>query len=235
MGEDNLIQDCLGEIKSIADSVSTSEIARIVVILYEAWASERTIYLCGNGGSSSTASHFACDLVKLGIKAQCLNDNPAILTMLTNDNGFDNLYTEQLKGIRQGDVLVCFSVHGGAGKDQAGKWSQNLLKAIEYAKSKGAKTIGFVGFDGGAMKDLVDASLLISFNSTPQVESWHLHIAHIITYMLSQYKPVKVCDACGRFFLDDLRCSACHSPNYKFAKGIFGNIEEIRKQIGERC
>jgi D-sedoheptulose 7-phosphate isomerase len=136
MGEDDLIQNYLEEIKVIANRISTSNIARIAVILYEAWASERTIYLCGNGGSSSTASHFTCDLVKLGIKAQCLNDNPSILTMLTNDNGFDNLYTEQLNGIKQGDVLVCFSVHGGRGEDKAGKWSQNLSSSPSPKESR---------------------------------------------------------------------------------------------------
>ena len=183
-----VISSYLEETKKIADSILIDDIHKITEILFDAWGESKTIYLCGNGGSASTASHFTCDLVKLGLKAQCLNDNPAIITAVTNDDGFDNLYFKQIEhSIKSGDVLVCFSVHGGAGKDKAGLWSQNLVKAITYAKQRKAKVIGFVGFDGGIIKDLADAYIIVG-NSTPQTESWHVMIAHLICELMKGRK-----------------------------------------------
>ena len=147
----------------------------------------------GNGGSASTATHFACDLAKCTIvegkkrfRVICLNDNIPLMSALVNDNGFDNLFSEQLKNLmREKDYLVAFSVHGGSGKDKAGLWSQNLLKAMLIAKEDYQATlIGFSGFDGGAMKDVADECLVIPFNSTPQVESFHLAMEHLITNCL---------------------------------------------------
>jgi D-sedoheptulose 7-phosphate isomerase len=77
-------------------------------------------------------------------------------------------------------------VHGGAGKDKAGLWSQNLLKAMKYAKEKGGKTIGIAGFDGGPMKEIADVCIIVPANSTPQVESFHLALAHLISNCLKE-------------------------------------------------
>ena len=180
-------RDYLDNVRGIADSVSVQDIDNVVDILYDVWAHGGVVYLCGNGGSASTASHFACDLLKIGLKIHCLNDNPAIITAITNDNGFDNLYLEQIKNlIGTEDALICISVHGGMGKDKAGMWSQNLLRAMDCASKNGAKTIGLAGFDGGAMASLADARIIINAYSTPQVESWHLHIAHLICLLLGE-------------------------------------------------
>jgi D-sedoheptulose 7-phosphate isomerase len=188
------IQDYLSKMKKIAENISVADIERGIEILYQAWINGNQIFICGNGGSASTATHFACDLSKTTIvpekkrfKAYCLNDNIPLISALTNDEGFDSLYYEQLKGkFEEGDVLICISVHGGAGKDKAGLWSQNLLKAMKYAKEMGGKNIGLSGFDGGPMKEIADVCMVVPVNSTPQVESFHLALEHLVCSCLRQ-------------------------------------------------
>ena len=194
MENKNFIQDYLSEVKKIAETISVADIDRVVELLFQAWKNGNQVFTCGNGGSASTASHFACDLSKTTIinnkkrfEVSCLNDNIPLVSALTNDDGFDNLYYEQLKSrFRKGDVLICISVHGGAGSDKAGLWSQNLLKAMKYAQENGGKAIGFSGFDGGPMKELADACVVVPINSTPQVESFHLALEHLICGCLRQ-------------------------------------------------
>lgn len=187
------IESYLEDMKELIGKLSRERINQIVELLFSAWKEGRTIFVMGNGGSASTATHFACDLAKCTIvegkkrfRVICLNDNIPLMSALVNDNGFDNLFSEQLKNLMQEkDFLVAFSVHGGSGKDKAGLWSQNLLKAMLVAKEEYQATlIGFSGFDGGAMKDVADECLVIPFNSTPQVESFHLAMEHLITNCL---------------------------------------------------
>ena len=116
-----------------------------------------------------------------------LNDNVPLVSALTNDNGFENIYTEQLKPwLETDDVLIALSVHGGKGKDKAGAWSQNLIKAITFAKTRGAKTIGVTGFDGGLMKDLVDVWINTPSNETFEVEPMHVIVHHLLCEMLKK-------------------------------------------------
>jgi D-sedoheptulose 7-phosphate isomerase len=188
------IRAYLRDTREIAQKVSVADIEKAIDILYQAWQEGKRVYTCGNGGSASTATHFACDLIKTvegggrrGFKAECLNDNIPVVLAYINDNGFENLYSEQLiTKFDPGDVLICLSVHGGAGKDKAGMWSQNLLKAIKYAQESGGKAIGFSGFDGGPMKEVCDACITVPADSTPQVESFHLVIEHLIVFRLKE-------------------------------------------------
>lgn len=178
----------------MAKAIPVGDIDRVIELLYQAWQDGRRVFICGNGGSASTATHFTCDLVKSvaspdkrGLKAECLNDNLPLVLALVNDEGFDNLFSEQLRTkAEKGDVLICLSVHGGAGKDRAGLWSQNLLKAMKYIKEIGGKTIGLSGFDGGPMKEVADACIVVPINSTPQVESFHVVLQHLICSCLRQ-------------------------------------------------
>ena len=136
------IEQYFKEIKEITDNISRKDIDDTIELLFDAWKNGNQVFFCGNGGSAGTATHFMCDLFKVTIvegkkrfKALCLNDNIPLMTALINDDGFDNLFIEQLKNLyRKGDVLICLSVHGGSGKDKAGLWSQNLLKAMDYVK-----------------------------------------------------------------------------------------------------
>ncbi len=188
------IASYLSEMKGIVENMPVEDIDRAVELLFDAWQRGNSVFTCGNGGSASTATHLACDLSKTTIvegkkrlRAYCLNDNIPLMSALINDEGFDNLFYQQLKGhFQEGDVLICISVHGGAGKDKAGLWSQNLLKAMQYAKESGGKTIGFSGFDGGPMKEVADACIVVPANSTPHVESFHLALEHLICSCLRE-------------------------------------------------
>jgi len=194
MQNSEFIESYLSEMKGIIESMPVEAIGRAIELLFDAWQRGSQVFTCGNGGSASTAIHFACDLSKTTIvegkkrfKAYCLNDNIPLVSALINDEGFDNLFYEQLKGrFQKGDVLVCISVHGGAGKDKAGLWSQNLLKAMQYAGEVGGKTIGFSGFDGGPMKEIADVCIVVPANSTPHVESFHLALEHLICNRLRE-------------------------------------------------
>ena len=194
MSDKDFIQNYLSEMKRTVDDISIEDVDRVVELLYDAWQKGHRVFVCGNGGSASTATHFTCDLSKTTIvkgkkrfKAHCLNDNIPLMSALINDEGFDNLFYEQLVShFQQGDVLVCISVHGGAGKDKAGLWSQNLLKAMKYAQDMGGKTIGLSGFDGGPMKEIADACIVVPVDSTPQVESFHLALEHMICSCLRE-------------------------------------------------
>jgi D-sedoheptulose 7-phosphate isomerase len=150
--------------------------------------------MLGNGGSASTSTHFACDLNKWvsdntdrKFRAFSLVDNIPMVSALTNDNGWSDIYYEQLRNFfRKGDVVVAISVHGGSGSDKAGPWSQNLLKAVKYAKDNGGKVIGLAGFDGGVLRTAADACIVVPANSTPHVEGMHLVLTHLMCEQLRE-------------------------------------------------
>ena len=194
MNNKQYIRNYFKETREITKLISVDDIDRAVELLFDAWKNGNHVYTCGNGGSAATATHFACDLVKTtavagkrGFKAECLNDNIPLVLALINDDGFDNLFSEQLKTkAQEGDVLICISVHGGSGQDRAGLWSQNLLRAMSHIRDIGGKGIGLSGFDGGAMKEIADVSIIVPADSTPQVESLHLVIEHLICVCLRE-------------------------------------------------
>lgn len=186
------ISKYLDGIKKISDEISRDDISKVINCFFGCWKNGNTIFLIGNGGSAGTASHFACDLNKVTavegkkrLKAVSLVDNAPLVTALVNDNGWEHIYTEQLKNFfSPGDVVCAFSVHGGSGSDQAGLWSQNLLAAFRYAKEHGGKTVGIAGFDGGAFKKYADYSIVVPFDTTPHVESFHVVLHHLIAFRL---------------------------------------------------
>jgi len=174
--------------KHIMDTISKEDISKVIDILSDARKKGKKVFICGNGGSASTATHFAADLFKLArIKAISLNENVPLATAIINDEGWSELYIHQLKLLyEEGDVLIAISVHGGSGTDKAGLWSQNLVKAIDYVNKNKGTTIGFSGFDGGAFKDITNVCVVVPFNSTPQVESFHIVLEHLITFRLHE-------------------------------------------------
>ncbi len=188
------IADYLDGMRQITDTISHQAIDEVIEALFAVYRRGGTIWICGNGGSASTATHFACDLTKATIhpgkprlKAMALADNIPLVSALTNDDGWDVVYLEQLKSFYQpGDAVVGISVHGGAGRDKAGAWSQNLLRALEYAKENGGVAIGLAGFDGGAMKELCDHTIVVPFDTTPHVESYHVALHHLVAFCLAE-------------------------------------------------
>lgn len=188
------ISTYLEGMRQITDTISHQAIDDVIEALFTVYRRGGTIWICGNGGSASTATHFACDLTKGTIrpgkprlKAMALADNIPLVSALTNDDGWDVVYLEQLKSFfRPGDAVIGISVHGGAGRDKAGAWSQNLLRALEYAKQNDGVAIGLAGFDGGAMKELSDHCIVVPFNTTPHVESYHVALHHLIAFCLAE-------------------------------------------------
>ncbi len=190
----NFIRSYFDDLKEIINKISRDDIGRVIQILDHARNDGRRVFIIGNGGSASTATHFACDLNKYTsvdgkkrFKAISLEDNIPLLTALVNDEGWDNAYSYQLENLMDdGDCLVAISVHGGTGKDKAALWSQNLLKAVKLVKSRGGKVVGLVGFDGGALREVSDASILVPIDSTPQVEGFHLVLTHLICSLIRE-------------------------------------------------
>jgi D-sedoheptulose 7-phosphate isomerase len=187
---DHYLQDVL----SITKRISRKDINKVIELLYEAWREDRQVFLAGNGGSASTAVHFASDLAKFTtvegkrrFRALTLTDNVPLVSALTNDLGWENIYIEQLMNLmRKGDVFVAISVHGGSAADAAGPWSQNLLKAAKFVKEHDGKVVGLTGFDGGVLKEIADACITVSINSTPQVEGFHVVLTHLICARLRE-------------------------------------------------
>ena len=194
MSKENSIQSYFEDLTEIINKISKDDIEKVINILDNARKEGRKVFIIGNGGSASTATHFACDLNKYTsvddkkrFRAISLEDNVPLITALVNDEGWDNVYSYQLENlIDDGDCLVAISVHGGSGKDKAALWSQNLLKAVKMVQLRGGKVIGLVGFDGGALKNVADACIVVPINSTPQVEGFHLVLTHLICSLIRE-------------------------------------------------
>ncbi len=171
----------------------SKEFSLAVKMLFRCWQGNGTVFTMGCGGSAANASHFAADLAKTTIikgkkrfKAISLTDNAPLISAWTNDSGWEKVFTEQLQPwITKNDVLVGFSVHGGLSKT-----SKNLNLAFELAKKKGAKILGFSGFDGGKMAKLADVNLLVPISKEPYatglIESLHTLLAHGIIFQLKE-------------------------------------------------
>lgn len=166
------------EIKTI-QSLDVEEINAALNLLLETFENGNTVYTFGNGGSSSTASHFQNDFNK-GVSEHtekkfnllCLNDNVSTVMAIANDIGFDEVFRFQLQGhIKPGDVVLAISGSGN---------SKNVINAVEYAKAQGNKVIGLTGFSGGKLKELSDVSLHAPINSMQITEDIHMIFDHLM-------------------------------------------------------
>lgn len=181
----NFIQNYISELKYTLDNLSQEVIVQVLDILHEARLDNQQVFILGNGGSASTASHFVCDLGKNtrvkgspNFRVMGLSDNMAIFSALANDEGYENVFAQQLANhIQQGDVVIGISTSGN---------SPNVVNAIHLANSVGAKTIGFTGFDSGKLGSMVDVNLHVPSDSIEQVEDVHLVLEHLITKALRE-------------------------------------------------
>ena len=172
------------EIETIRE-LDVEEINRALNLLQTAFKNENTVYIFGNGGSASTASHYQNDFNK-GIsehtekkfRFQCLNDNIATVMAIANDIGYEEIFRFQLKGrLQPGDVIVAISGSGN---------SANVLNAVEYAKSHGNPVIGITGFDGGKLKTLSNVSLHVPIKSMQITEDIHMIFDHLMMSVFYQ-------------------------------------------------
>jgi D-sedoheptulose 7-phosphate isomerase len=169
----------LAELKKSIDMVSRDRFLEIAETLLDAHGHEKTVFVFGNGGSASTASHMACDLGKGTVlpgkkrfRIICLSDNIPLMTAWANDTSYENVFSEQLDNlVREGDVVVGISGSGN---------SPNVLKALELARRRKAKTVGLTGFKGGKMKSLCDVCLIVPSDSMQRIEDVHLIIEHAL-------------------------------------------------------
>lgn len=180
------------ELERIIREIPKEDIDQAIELLYETWKNGGTVYTMGNGGSASTATHLACDLAKATIvpgkrrfKVISLVDNIPLNSAWTNDNGFGSIFSEQLEPwLKEGDVVIGLSVHGGSGAGEAGPWSQNLVRAMALVKERKAKIVGLSGFGGGAMKEMADVCVVVPIDTeplgTPLVEAFHVVLHHLV-------------------------------------------------------
>ena len=171
-------------LKSVLSKIDTKEIARFVEIVLNAREREATVYFMGNGGSAATASHFANDL-SIGtndydkpFKVISLTDNVSILTAIGNDFGYEEIFVRQLRVLGQpGDVVVGISASGN---------SANLLKAFQYAKKTGIKTVAITAFNGGKLKTMSDEGIHVptDFKEYGPAEDAHMILDHLVSAYL---------------------------------------------------
>jgi D-sedoheptulose 7-phosphate isomerase len=163
----------------------TEKANAIVDVLLTARKENKTVFIMGNGGSASTASHFVGDLSKGTIvegyprfKAIALTDNIPNMLAWGNDSCYEDIFVEQLKNfLNPGDVVIGISGSGN---------SKNVLRAIEYANAHNAITVGFSGFEGGKLKDLAQISLVVPSNYMQRIEDIHLLLEHMMTSLIRE-------------------------------------------------
>jgi D-sedoheptulose 7-phosphate isomerase len=169
-------------IESLKDTLGAfdfDQYEKIIAQILKAYDEQRHIFVMGNGGSGTTASHFTCDINKgccsdlaRKFKMICLNDNIPTLLALANDVSYDVVFEEQLKNFFvPKDVVIGISGSGN---------SENVLRAIRYARQNGGVTIGLSGFSGGALARLVDVPFVAPVNDMQKVEDIHMIVVHMI-------------------------------------------------------
>ena len=169
------------EVFKAIETVDLEKVEQAIAILAEAREQDRQIFVCGNGGSASSASHFACDMVKGAsfnrssrFRIMALTDSLPTLTAYSNDVSYECVFVEQLKNFaRPGDVVVALSGSGN---------SPNVLRAIEYAAKIGCRTIALSGRDGGRLGPMAALNIQVSNPHMGRIEDVHAIIMHMISY-----------------------------------------------------
>lgn len=188
MSDISKISAFLDETKRLLGLLDQKAIARAKQMLVECQGRQGRVYLMGNGGSASTAQHFACDLAKYVVPengrpfdVRCLTDNPPLYTAWANDAARDDVFANLMRGLLTArDIVIAISVHGGSG------FSVDLVKGVRYAREVGAQTIALVGFDGGVLHRECDCSILVPVESTPQTEAIHVMIQHLLVQLIKE-------------------------------------------------
>lgn len=192
---EKFINDYLDEIRSCLQKLDIKKIELAIDLIIEAYKNDRKVFIFGNGGSASTASHMACDLGKgtlqrvydyseKRLKVISLTDNVALITAFGNDLSFDDIFVQQLRNLVETDDLVI--ALSGSGN------SKNVIKAVKYARSCGAKTIGLLGFKtGGKLGEMVDCPIIVKSNQYGPIEDVQLILNHLMASWFSKIKNEK--------------------------------------------
>ncbi len=182
----NKIETYLDELRKIFDRLDRSKISLLIDALINAHTRGGTIYIFGNGGSASTASHFASDFNK-GVSENlsqrfrfvCLNDNVPSVLAIANDIGYEQVYKFQLENFLKADDLVI--AISGSGN------SKNVLRAIDFANGKGVKTFALTGYNGGRLKEIAGDSIVVPVDDIQKVEDIHLILNHLMMQIIKEW------------------------------------------------
>jgi D-sedoheptulose 7-phosphate isomerase len=179
--------DYRARLNNLLDQVDLNALEKVIATMVTAFKNGKTVYVCGNGGSAATASHMQADFsffvryfTKFRPKMIALTDNVPLMTAIGNDNAFEDIFVEQMKGhFSKGDVLISISASGN---------SANVVKAAELANELGGTTIAFVGFQGGKLKEV---SKIAMHTPNPKgdygpIEDLHMIFGHLIVNYLSE-------------------------------------------------
>ena len=186
------IDEYTDRLKTAFDALDRDQINDVMNVLLKAYENENTIYIFGNGGSASTASHYVCDFnkgvsIKLSKKFRfvCLNDNTATVMAIANDCGYENIFSMQLEGkLKKGDVIFAISGSGN---------SKNVIKAVEYAKEQGNEIISLTGYDGGKLLQLSDHPIHANINDMQIAEDVHMMLCHLISSTIAKKFGYPMC------------------------------------------
>lgn len=162
----------------------------VIKLVSHAFESGNKIFFFGNGGSAADAQHLAAEFVnrfvmdRPPLPAMALTTDTSILTSISNDDTFDEIFAKQLRALgKEGDVAVGISTSGN---------SPNIIKAFEVAKEMGMKRVALAGNNGGAISKMADLSLVVPSTSTPRIQEVHILIGHILCEMVEHYLFFKV-------------------------------------------
>ncbi len=178
---DNWIKDYVRGQKAALDSIPVAQVASLVGLLRQALEEDRQVFAFGNGGSAANCSHFATDLGKgasdkMGkrFRVMSLNDNTSWMTAIGNDYAYEDVYQRQLENYaRPGDVVISLSVSGN---------SPNCVKAMEWARAHGCRTIALVGGKRGRMAEIAEHVIVINDTHYGRVEDAQMGICHLLCY-----------------------------------------------------
>jgi D-sedoheptulose 7-phosphate isomerase len=173
----------LERVTSLVETLPVSDIERAIEMLYDTYQRGGRVFVMGNGGSAAAASHFVCDLAKGAIvegkprvKALCLTDNVPLITAWANDTKYTNVFGEILRNhCEPGDLLIGCTASG---------MSPNIINAMRVAKELSADTVALVGYDGGAVRGIVDHAVVIASDSITQIEDVQMLLFHLLASAL---------------------------------------------------
>jgi D-sedoheptulose 7-phosphate isomerase len=186
-GFDSFIHDYTTTLQDLLGRLPEDDIIRVVDEIVEAGERGSTIFILGNGGSAATASHFACDLAKgtqrpdrRSFRVMALTDNVPLITAWGNDTSYERVFAEQLRPLVVADDLV-IGISGSGN-------SPNVIEAMRVAREAGARTIGWTGFRGGRLREMVDQCVIVPSESMEQIEDVHLILEHAVCTTLRRIR-----------------------------------------------
>lgn len=174
------------EVKLEIEKKCKEEVFKAVDLIKEAYKNGKKVLLCGNGGSAADCQHIATELMirlshdvkRPALPAIALTTDTSNLTAGGNDIGFENVFARSIEGLgNEGDVLIAISTSGNSG---------NIIKAVDKAKEKKMKVIGFLGGNGGKLKDQVELAIVIPSSNVQRIQEGHITIAHIICELVEK-------------------------------------------------